>query len=114
MGPNFSEEALLIARNILSGNNACETLPKAAAANDASYFAAAAEPVLAVRRDEFQQVRKQRDTALKEVEKLRFALESVVQNLSPARSPPGAMFLPNARSLRPLLEKALKRRLPWD
>lgn len=106
---------MMIARNILSGNNVCGTLQKAVTAADHSYFAAAAEPILKVKRDEIEHVREQRDKARSEAEKFRFALELMVQNLIPIRSPPhDGMMLAHNNNIRALLEKTLGRPIPWD
>lgn len=111
----FKEDAMMVARNILSGKNACGTLQRAVDNSDAGYFAAAADAVLRVKREEVDHARRQRDTVLKEAEKYRFALEVVVQNLVPARSPPtGDMLLPRNDNVRSILEKALGRSFSWD
>lgn len=109
----FSEEAMMIARNILSGANACGTLRKAADRRDAAYFAAAAEVVLKAGREENSHLRAERDAVLKELEAMRFALETVMQNLTPIRSPPG-MFLPRNDRIRSLVERILGRSLAWE
>lgn len=115
MEQTFKEDAMMVARNILSGKNACGTLQTAVDKGDAIYFAAAADAVLRVKREEIEHARVQRDTALKDVEKYRFALELVLQNLVPARSPPdGDMLLPRNDNIRSILEKTLGRALAWD
>lgn len=115
MEQTFGEDAMMIARNILSGKNACGTLQGAVDGGDHAYFAAAAEAVLRVRREEIGYAREQRDRALKEAEKIRFALELVVQNLVPVRSPPpGGMFLPKNDNIHSTLENALNRAISWD
>lgn len=115
MNKAYSEDAMMIARNILSGNNSCELLQKAVAVADVNYFAAAAEPVLKVKREEIAHVRGQRDKASSEAESLRFALEVLVQNLVPVISPhPGGMLLPHNSEIRLMLENALGRPLTWE
>lgn len=109
----FSEDAMTIARNILSGRNACGTLRSAVDRGDHAYFAAAAEAVLKVRSDELGYTGEQRDLALKEAEKLRFALELVVQNLIPEPDKP-VMTMAVTRAMQTAIESALGRGMPWD
>lgn len=110
----FKEDALMIARNILSGVNACGTLRKAVEAGDTKYFAAAAEAVLKVKREEAEHLRSQRDKALREAGKHRFALELLLQNLVPVRDVPGGMTMIMTGNVKTIVEKTLGRALRWD
>lgn len=114
MEHTFKEDAMMVARNILSGKNACGTLQLAVDRGDAAYFAAAADAVLRVKREEIEHVREQRDKARKDAEKYRFALELLVQNMIPAGPPASGMLLPENGNVRAILEKTLGRTLSWD
>ena len=114
MEGQFSQDALMVARNILSGNNACGALQKAVTNGDAGYFAAAAEAALKVRREEIEQVRSQRGQALREVEKYRFALELLAQNAVKPFGESGELLVPLDKNLAALLEKTLGRRIFAD
>lgn len=114
MGQTFSEDALMVAGNILFGKNTCGTLRTAVDRGDTAYFAAAADAVLRVKRNGIGHVREQRDAARKDAGKYRFTLELVVQNLVTVCSPPGGMLLPQNENIRSLLEKTLGRTLSWD
>lgn len=70
-----------VVRNIMSGDNVCGSLVKAAADRDQDYFRRAVAPMADVYDAEISLIRKQRDDALKDVEAKRFALESVLSNL---------------------------------
>lgn len=72
--------------NIMSGNNSCGTLANAALSGDRDYFRAMVAPLVVVYEDEAEALRKQRDDALRDVEAKRFALESVLSNMT---IPPG-------------------------
>ena len=79
---NQVPERLEIAvNNIMSGNNACGTLAKAAQAGDREYFRAMLAPILATYDQEAVELRKQRDDALRDAEAKRFALEMVASNV---------------------------------
>lgn len=114
MERTLKEDTMMIARNILSGNNACQTLRKAVDGNDVAYFAAAADAVLRVKREEIEHVREQRDMARNDVEKYRFALEIVVQNMIPAGPHSSGMLLPENGNIHTILEKTLGRTLSWN
>ena len=109
MEHELSEEARLVAANILSGANACGTLRKAAEGLDAGYFAAAAEPVLRAGREELAYARLQRDNANRRAEALRFALEALAQNA--VREGSGRRLVVLNGTILPILERSLGRRL---
>lgn len=74
-------------RNILSGGNACGTLVNAARNGDAAYFRAMIRPLAEVYEQEAEELRRQRDDALRDAETKRFALESVLSNLTVPAGP---------------------------
>ncbi len=71
-----------VVNSIMSGNNACGTLARAAAAGDAEFFRRAVRPTILVYEDEARMLREQRDSALRECERRRQALEFVAGNLT--------------------------------
>ncbi len=78
---NAKERVETAVRNILSGNNGCGTLAKAAAEADATYFERAIMPVVEAYEEELKAEKIQRARLLKEIEQKRFALEMVISNL---------------------------------
>lgn len=78
-------------RNILSGQNNCSTLAKAAASGNGQYFYNAIAPVAAVYASELKDMAKQRDYYSADSESKRFALESIISNMSPKAFPPSVV-----------------------
>lgn len=107
------EDALVIARNILSGNNNCGTLKLAVESGNAQYFAAAAEPVLGVRHDEIAVLRRQFLAMSEQNNRLRFGLELLVQNLVPEPGKP-VMTMAVTHEMKTAIEAVLGRAMPWD
>lgn len=68
-------------RSIMSGNNHCGTLANAAMQGDADYFRKMIAPSFGVYEREAEELRQQRNAALRDSESMRFALESIVQNM---------------------------------
>ena len=86
LGDNVLRDRVATAvRNILSGNQACGTLDKAAQAGDAAYFEKMIAPVMATYAAEMRELRMQRDAILELSEQRRQALAFVESN---GRPPP--------------------------
>lgn len=103
--------AAIIARNILSGANTCKTLERAVEQRDQKYFINAALPVIQVKCQELSDAIAQRDKALATTELLRFALETVGQNLISDENHPEQLVFHMSAAFQPVLEQALGRKL---
>jgi hypothetical protein len=110
----YSEDAMMIAGNILSGDNACGSLQKAVATADPLYFAAAAEAVLKAGRAELENARNQREEAAKMADQYRFVVELLVQNLYQAGPSPDVLGITVNGQITACLEKALGRKMFWN
>lgn len=79
--PTLNDYCSIIARNILSGQNACGTLQNAIVNNDRKYFEEAAKPVVGVIMDERNMARMEalRQSAMGN--DVKGALEMVAQNI---------------------------------
>lgn len=84
---NAQERIDTAVRNILSGNNGCGTLARAAMDGDREYFSLAVRPVVDAYEQELAATRQQRDYANRDNEIKRFALETVVSNLTLPEGP---------------------------
>ena len=73
--------------NIMSGDNRCGTLANAAYNSDRDYFRRAVRPVVVTYEEEAEELRRQRDFLLRDIEEKRFALESVLANLAVPTGP---------------------------
>lgn len=74
-------------RNILSGDNACGTLANAVQKRDASYFWRAVAPLAQAYEEEAAAIAAQRQAALDEAGKCRYALEIIIANGGNLRLP---------------------------
>lgn len=81
---NIGQERIDTAvRNILSGNNNCGTLKNAVDTGNGTYFYNAIAPIAAVYASELEDMTKQRNELSIDNERKRFALESIISNMSP-------------------------------
>lgn len=112
--PQAREYAEIIARNILAGKNSCGTLQNAVAANDTKFFVNASMPVIEALLDQLAQEQNLRLRISNQNERLRFALESMVQNLHQQQgSPPNIVSLQLDRFITNAVEDALARQINW-
>lgn len=111
--PQARDYAEIIARNVLSGKNACRTLENAVAAADPQYFTTAAMPVVEALLGQLAQEQSQRAQLSIQNEKLRFALESLVQNLHRPHGVTDHVVLQLDQFIRKAAEGALDRQITW-
>jgi len=110
--PSGEEYATIIARNILSGKNRCGTLQNAVEAGDVKYFTNAAKPVVDTLLSQVHQAEFLQRTQGMRIERLRYALEILVQNLY---RPPGKEFLAlnMDKAISAAIDIALERQVDW-
>lgn len=102
-----------IAQGILSGENACGTLQKALQNKDEDYFIGKATPTIDIILKQLHSEEELRNGVIVQNEKLRFALESVVQSLNIPEGNPDTLTLPKTDEIRKVVEEALGRKLDW-
>lgn len=105
--------ATKIAQGILSGDNACGTLEKALQNKDEKYFIDKAVPTIDVILKQLLSEEELRNGIIVQNEKLRFALESVMQSLNIPDDKPDTLILPKTDEIKKAIEEALGRKLPW-